>query len=446
MFNRYTSDSLNPVFFKIVHQMTSTPIMPMLYAIQALLVIGFFIGATHLSGFKSDETGAIFLGFYSCSSIIQVLYFVYQQQYEYREDGLDPSWGTRLTSLQIIGGQYMALILMIVLSLLISTPVYLYLHSVAEMPPTIYFWAFMVLLSAGVLGLTLCNSTGKKKSGSSGRVLPIVLVVFFLLPGLSNLFTLAAFMAKGAASYQFLALFILLPLLLLAMSYEYGLYLPITLERFGLFRKLLLASIPYALLIILFIVKYVIKDSDAADMKNCLATYRIVLLVYSLFFTATAGCEDMHPTYRRKLYARANYSRQFLTIPCHSGAVPGFLTGLLLSIIILVSMPKLDMEHAGHQAIIYGTLAFPLLGLVLLLRRYVGDKMQPTVLVVLLIAMIASVVIFSAAPVFSALGGFAKSVPYLFIAFNYALGILLGMPAILRYFQELRPTTSSPFP
>ena len=50
MFDRHTSDSLNPVFFKIVHQMTSSPIMPLLYVIQALLVFGFFLGAAHLHG------------------------------------------------------------------------------------------------------------------------------------------------------------------------------------------------------------------------------------------------------------------------------------------------------------------------------------------------------------------------------------------------------------
>ena len=228
------------------------------------------------------------------------------------------------------------------------------------------------------------------------------------------------------------------------MSYEYGAYLPITMERFGLFRKLLLTTIPYALLIIFFILKYVIKDSDITDMKHSLDVFRIVVLVYSLFYTATAGTEAMHPTYRRKLYARDNYSRQFLTIPWQSGAVPGFLTGLLLSFLVLVSMPKLDVEDFGHLAIIYGTLAFPLLGLVLLLRRHVGEKMQPTVLILIVAAMIVSVIIFSAGAVFSTLDSFAKSVPYLFILFNYALGILLGMPGILRYFQELRP--NPPFP
>ena len=444
MFDRYTSDSLNPVFFKIVHQMTSSPIMPLLYVIQALLVFGFFLGATHLNSFKSDEMGHIFLGFYSFSAIIQIICFAYQQLIENKEDGLDPSWGTRLTSWQIIGGQYMALVLMIALSLLISTPVYLYLRHTTEMPPTIYFWAFLIMFSAGVIGLGVSASSDKKKSGSSRSVIPIVIVVFFLMPALSNLFTLAAFLTKGEVPYQILTLLILIPLLLLVMSYEYGAYLPITMERFGLFRKLLLATIPYSLLIIFFILKYVIKDSDITDMKHSLDAFRIVVLVYSLFYTATAGTEAMHPTYRRKLYARDNYSRQFLTIPWQSGAVPGFLTGLLLSFLVLVSMPKLDVEDFGHLAIIYGTLAFPLLGLVLLLRRHVGEKMQPTVLILIVGAMIVSVIIFSAGEVFSTLDSFAKSAPYLFILFNYALGILLGMPGILRYFQELRP--KPPFP
>ena len=439
MFNRHTSDSLNPVFFKIVHQMTTTPIMPLLFLVQVLLVIGFFIGYATTDA-HIDTIGNIFLAFYSYSALFQIITFVFKQHSEFREDGLDPSLGTRLTAWQIIRGQYLALLILAFLSLLISLPVFFVIHEALEMPASVYFWAFLGLFGGGACGLSLSSSPSKKKKSTSlpSGLLPLILLLIFGLPLMGNLILFSKEIAAAGVANQVLVLLIALPLLILIISYEYGAWMPLSLERFGLFRKLLLASIVYALPVSLYAAAFIKKEPPLWD--NTLTIYRIVILVYALFYLFSACFDEMHPTFRRRLYAQSGYRRQFFTIFWQSGAVPGFITGLVLSVILLLSFIRVEPEKL--RFIILSTLAVPLTGLVLLLRHFIGDKLSPSVQILFIVAMLLSVFIFSALPVLELVNNAANHAPWTLLVVNYLTGILLALPAIVAYFKELRPTAT----
>ena len=78
------------------------------------------------------------------------------------------------------------------------------------------------------------------------------------------------------------------------------------------------------------------------------------------------------------------------------------------------------------------------MGLILLLRKYVRNKLQPIILIGLVAFAIFVVGIFSVARILQAILVFTQNAPYLFISINYIIGLALAYPAIRDYFDGMQ--------